>query len=217
MKMRVAIVSVIVALLMAATGGFTQPPSPRDDINNGKKNGKDQEWVVRYDPTESVGKMFKRAERPAEAQAIRLRITKSGNQYFARLWRFKAKTGGGGYELADKTDSVIALPVMLATEGKSEGRHRKAFKSVTAVSLNDATGVPTGKLVTINGIWQPGMENKARASDRLQLKLYVTSLGGGCEEVIGVMATTSGCEEDPDTDVLEENDVPPSDDAPPDP
>ena len=90
-------------------------------------------------------------------------------------------------------------------------------RDVFAVSLNDATGVPTGKLVTINGIWQPGVDSKARASDRLQLKLYVQSVGGGCEETVHALAPTSDCEEDPDTDVLEENDVPPNDDDPPDP
>ncbi len=213
MSMRIAIASVIVTGLSIATGGFSQPPTTRDDINNGKnKSGKQMEWQVRYDPTETVSNKFPKAIRPPEGQAIRLRIIKAGPRYFARLWRFKAKTGGG-YELADKTDSVIPLPVQLDVEGNSSGRHRKAFKTLNAVALNDADGNPTGKFVTINGIWQPGIDNSARANDRVQLMLYVTEPG-----VARAKAPTTGdCEEDPDTDVLEETDPPPGDDDPPPP
>ncbi len=213
MSMRIAIVSVIVLGLSAATGGLSQPTTPRDDINNGKnKSGKQMDWLVRYDPTETVGSMFPHATRPPEAQAIRLRITKAGTQYFARLWRFKVNEEGN-YALADKTDSVIAIPVQMAVEGKNTGRHRKAFKTLNAVALNDADGAPTGKYVTINGIWQPGTDNKARSSDRVQLKLYISN-----SAVARIMAPTTGnCEEDPDTDVLEETDPPPNDDDPPPP
>jgi hypothetical protein len=214
MSMRIAIVSVIVIGLSIATGGFSQSPTTRDDINNGKnKSGKQMEWQVRYEPTEMVGKKFPKAIRPPEGQAIRLRISKVGSRYFARLWRFKAKTGGG-YELADKTDSVIPLPVQLDDEGNNSGRHRKAFKTLNAVALNDADGNPTGKFVTINGIWQPGIDNNARANDRIQLKLYISN-----SSVARIMAPTTGgdCEEDPDTDVLEETDPPPGDDDPPPP
>jgi hypothetical protein len=213
MTSRIAIVSALFVGFAIVSGALSQPPTTRDDINNGKNGDKTKEWVVRYDKTETVGKMFKRAIRKPEQQAIRLQITKSGGNYKARLWRFKAKTGGG-YDLVDKTDNAANDPISLATEGNNSGRHRKAFKSAS-VPLYDKFDNPTGEFITINGIWQPGHNTSERLSDRVQLKLYATrstkpttpAPSGGYDN----------CEEDPDTDVLEETDPPPDEDGAPPP
>jgi hypothetical protein len=208
MTMRIAIVSVIVGFLFVATSGFTNPPGSREDIDN--VAGK--EWLVRYDATETVKNMFKRAERKPEQQAIRLRVKKekTGGKttYSARLWRFKAK-GGGGYQLVDKTDNPSNDWIALTFEDHGNGRHRMGFKA--KCPLYDPTDTLTTNTVSINGVWQPGFNLDNRDSDRVQLKLYITSTRG--------FAPTSGsdCDEDPDTDVLEESTAPTGDDTPPAP
>jgi len=215
MTSRIAIVSALYVGFAIVSGALSQSPTTRDDINNGKSGNKTKEWVVRYDKNETVGKMFKRAQRKPEQNAIRLQITKSGNDYKARLWRFRTKASGSGYELVDKTDNAINDAVALLTEGNNSGRHRKAFKTTAAVQLYDASDRPTGEFVTINGVWQPGHNTSDRLSDRVQLKLYVTR---GTKPTAPPPSGGYGdCEEDPDTDVLEETDPPPGEDDPPPP
>jgi hypothetical protein len=215
MNVRLVIVSLIVGTLCFVTTALTDPPGMRNDLDNDAG----QEWQVRYDPTETVKKMFKKAERKAEQQALRLRIQKDQKtkKYSARLWRFKAK-GGGGYELADKTDNATQDWIPLAVEDQGNGRHRMGFHG--EAPLYNSTGVLTGNTVSINGVWQPGIDWNNHDNDRIQMKLYVhptLTAAQAKAKSTKSRGTFDDCEEDPDTDVLEETDPPPMDDDPPPP
>jgi hypothetical protein len=212
MTMRLAIVSVIGGILCFATTALTDPPGSRNDIDNDAG----QEWQVRYDSTETVKNMFMRAERKPDQQAVRLRVKKDSKtkKYSARLWRFSAK-GGGGYSLVDKTDNATKDWIPLTIEDQGNGRHRVGFHADPP--LYDSKGAKTKNSISINGIWQPGINLDNHDNDRIQLKLFVhvTAADKGPAPHSMTPWGSWGCDDDPDTDVLEETDTPPGDDDPP--
>jgi hypothetical protein len=192
-------VAIVIAL---ATLLFAQPKTvPVDHIDNNQGMA----WLVRYDKNEDVSHFPKSKRIDA---AVRLQISKTNGKYFAKLRRFEFDTGGKTkYKLKDAASGGKFDNVELHIQGNKSGRKRVAFWSDPQPI--PATN-PTHRL-TINGIWQPG-HNKTREHDRIQLKLFIVPAVAAAAQKAKLPFS---CDEDPDTDVLEETTAPPGDDDPP--
>jgi hypothetical protein len=190
---------------------------PQWDINNRTDLPNSQDWKVSYAFNEIVH--FPKAYR--NFGAVRLHIEKQNDQPMASLWLFTAKNAGMGntsYEFYGKTG-----PVPVKTTGTKEKRHRIAFYSKDVPLKNkDGTPLASGEKVIINGVWQPGRDTTTRENQRIQLKVHcVPSTAPGPSAKTPSMKSGSfgNCEDDPDTDVLEEGEAPadPNDPPPDDP
>jgi hypothetical protein len=182
---------------LAAMGCFCHRASGDNTIGNAVR-----EWQVSYDASENL------SNHPGshrDAGAIRLQIYRSGSDFKAKIWLFTVSAAGKS--LLGKADNID-----LEIQGSENGRNRIGFRSTAPIQLKDINNnnIP-GKKIRINGVWQPGRNTSDRSSQRVQLKINYNP--GGVNT-----ATSRNCDDDPDTDVLEEGDAPPDDNgAPPDP
>jgi hypothetical protein len=154
-------------------------------------------WIVHYDRNDDV-QHFPKAKRKSEA--IRLFITKRGsNMYTAQLRRFQL--AGSAYTKVGEWNGN------LHTEGGGGHRKRIAFWS-------DPIAFAGGTL-EIKGIWQRGKDKTDRTQERIQLLRFVTT---GAADADQKKKDEERCDEEPDTDVLEdEPGVTNPDNPPPDP
>ncbi|HEY2413841.1 MAG TPA: hypothetical protein VGI40_16440 [Pirellulaceae bacterium] len=167
----------------------------QDNIAN--PDGK--EWQVIYDPVDipNDGDHFKKSKSPVGD--IRLRIYQDNN-------------AGGAYKadirLFDKNHVFLgrAENVPLQVGGGTTGRQRFGF-------WIDKTTLSNGSSIRLNGIWQHGLNTRERTAQRIQLRWHYYGNPAPAKAKGGKMGD-GGCEDDPDSDVLEEGDAPPDD--PPD-
>jgi hypothetical protein len=173
---------------------------------NGQENRDGMHWIVSYDFNEHMGH-FKMGARTHGA--IRLSIHGNYPHYHGTLWLYRALDADHNqtsYELIGTTRDVA-----LSLEGHHNRRQRIAFWSDSVPLYQSTTNNTILENVVINGIWQPGRNMTNADSHRIQLKVHRNAPPPGTEP-----APSSGdCEDDPDTDVLEEDTAPPDDTPPP--
>lgn len=163
-----------------------------------------REWKVSYDKSENWQVL---GYKNRGLVGIRLQITydEISGDHSGQLWFFKWSDVKNKPDLAGKTDKFV-----LKLEGQTGGRKRLGFNA-SQVDLKTDDGTTK---INVNGIWQHGRNVGSRASQRIQLKVnrYPMMANGGAP---APERAPSDCEDDPDTDVLEEGDTPPNPDDPP--
>ena len=187
---------------VAALACFIGKLAGQDTIANPDST---KEWQVKYDPTDITH--FPRSHRLVGD--IRLHIYEDDTGALkANIRLFKPD-----HSFLAKSTVEIELQV----EGDTTGRKRYGFWNTNSIPLSN------GGRIDINGIWQHGLNTKNRASQRIQFKWHYHPHGptapAPAEKTKRLMAPMAGgCDDDPDSDVLEEGDTPPGDqDPPPDP
>jgi hypothetical protein len=168
------------------------------------ENRNNQEWKVSYEPGESWPNLHFSARKWA---AVRLKIMKDrNNNYWGTLWLF-GFDANNHHVLLGKSQGFP-----LTIEG-ADNVHRKriGFKSA---DLQTAGGT-TNPLVRLSGIWQRGRAVGNRDSQRMQIKVHdLTRIGKSPAQAPD---RSRDCEDDPDTDVLEEGGEASGDDPPTEP
>jgi hypothetical protein len=112
--------------------------------------------------------------------------------------------------------------VTLTPEGHHNRRQRIALWSASVPLYQSSSNNTVIENVVINAIWQPGRNLTNDDSHRIQLKVHRNAPAPGpapapapANPCGALPAPTGDCEDDPDTDVLEEDTAPPNDDPPP--
>jgi hypothetical protein len=204
----------LICFLTIACGAnfaLAQLPIANPVDSNGKPA---KEWKVSYDANEDWPKLHYKKR---EIVGLRLQITynsESGDHY-GQLWLFTMSAITGAPVISGKTDKFL-----LDIEGSSGGRKRIGF---SAKKVDMRTDAGTEK-INVNGIWQCGRNKTDRQAQRIQLKInHNAALMFDNPRQAPMVPpdaapAPSDCNDDPDTDVLEEGSPPSTgsdSDAPP--
>jgi hypothetical protein len=146
-------------------------------------------WIVHYDRNDDIAH-FPKAKRKSEA--IRLVISKRGSAYTAQVRRFVLS--GTAYSLAGSWDADLTV------EGGSGGKRKR-------IAFYSAPVAPDR--LEIKGVWQMG-KDKTRKSERIQLLRWIKPIRTN-DDPKKKKGEFDDCDEEPDSDVLEEEDPPVAD------
>jgi hypothetical protein len=206
MARRMAIL--VCGMLVCATWAWAQSGEDDDDDGIHSKHAKSV-WRVRYQPNEDLGDDFKKARRKIfemKYRGVRVKIvrTKTRDEPIPEDYKVDVKIikDPGGGELA-KFENLLVEKIA----GIPGGQNRMALRTVVAnypPGSSDANRTHTFQLFAI---WHPGHDPQSRKDDTLHVRLV--------GKPVGHMAQTAeapkmddNCDEEPDTDVLEEEEEP---------
>jgi hypothetical protein len=186
MTLRMTIVVCVVALVASPAAG--QPPPPQFINVPGRV------WEIRYDANDANHPGGRLVDR-----AVRVEIKEGmGGSYTARVRRFKMQ--GTSYKLKED-DEGGSFDITFAAHGAIGGRKRVSF----SCGPIDYKTTPPLREVIIKGIWHPGQNPDPGARDDDRLQLVIVDREKMRKEVL------EPCDEEPDSDVLEDTAIPPGD------
>jgi hypothetical protein len=160
--------------------------------DNTIKNNANKEWKVSYEPGEQWAFAgFKNRE----LHGIRLQIKENGGAYTATIRLFKYDEHGAWGFVGRKKDFPLATQVAGSSNRKRVGFQSGAIQTEGGTTT-DGSANP---IIRVNGIWQKGRGNSD--SHAMQIKVHNFS---SIAKVAVPGCGYGDCEDDPDTDVLEE-------------
>lgn len=205
-----------IAVTCAANLASAQLPIANPVMGSAHKPTK--EWKVSYDVHEDLTSLgFSR--RPMSAIRMQMRQDPNNNtQYQGRIFLFQpATTGMATHALYGKTEWFA----LNTAGGDNMNRLRVGFRTQAMVDVK--SGTTTVNQIHVSGIWQHGRATGQRVHERLQIKVHYQTAPPAWHVAAAAAiqappvkpaagAGSRSCEDDPDTDVLEEG-TPPGGDS----